>query len=367
MKKKHILQPLLKSMAVLTLIGGVVFQVTTAPLAMAETVQVTTYSLSEEEKTALREYTEAKISLAMQEFYLAFFEEMTTSFSEFSNQAWDSEVVDISAVLSPEQASLLDEIKTTYISSIGEHYYYLLETLTILGKSGREEAEAIVANYEAAAVDNGEEASLEAELAALTYTKEVILAMLDTNHQAIEYYTKESERKQADLLALLAQETIEADRLTTAVVSHAQGIATASQPPFPYDFTEMDKRIAELTAQLQVADTGNFQPADGQSGTGLVNPESQQGVNQEVANSGLGAGTGEVGGLGGGAAEVPDISGLGLAGASTVLGQAKVFPKPLGSQSKNLPKTSSQREILLILLGFITGFVSFLSFKIKKA
>lgn len=139
MKKKAIVKPLLTSAILLALLGGAILPTGAIPVVAAETSQSTTYHLTDDEKVAVREYIQAKMTIDMQEYRLAFLEGMMEEMASGSAEAaWDEEIADLKANLTAEQVVVLDELKANLIGSTAQHYHYLFETLTVAGKSGRE-------------------------------------------------------------------------------------------------------------------------------------------------------------------------------------------------------------------------------------
>ncbi|MDG3131770.1 LPXTG cell wall anchor domain-containing protein [Streptococcus suis] len=325
MKKKTLSRSILKSMLLLSLIGGMGVQLVTVPIATAETIQTASYNLTDEEKAAVREYTEAKLALAMQDFYLAFFEGMMNETTADSwNTVWEEEVADLNTTLTNEQVAVLDEIKATLIGSIGQHYHYLFETLTVAGKSGREEAANIVAKYEAT---EDEELRPEVELAMLTYAKEIIIEILDKNAKSIDNYVVSAEEKGQNLRQLLENENLDLEAIKTATVQYGQELSIASQPKFPYDFSEIDTRIIDLKMQLQTSDT---------SASITENPPYNEDDKDEQQNT-----------------QIDDKGSI----------YHNIMAENISSsdkQQKILPKTSDKTGTFLMIMGLIVGLFNLL-------
>lgn len=341
MKKKNLVLNLMKSVMVLGITGGMVFQTMTAPHVVAETVQVASYTLTEEEKTVVKEYLEAKMSIAMHEFYVAYWEEMNTNASSgFVNKALEEAQADIGEGLTSEQAALFAEVQSTLAGSINQHFHYMLETEKVMGGYGIPAAEAIVAEYDNTE-ENTEELAPEVELALAKYSKEVILEMLNKLNGAIEGYINYSKEAEADLLEVLSQDSIDKDALFVATTQYGQALVTASRPVFPYDFTELDARIAELTKQLQPTtsnnETGNVVDTSVISGkpeeqSGQDNIGNEQDQEEEESDSG---------------------------------DQNKVLPTNTAGKAKVLPKTASTTGALVSLLGFLVGAIGIRTIKTK--
>ncbi len=66
---------MLTSAILLALLGGAILPSGSVPVVAAETSQGTTYHLTDDEKVAVREYIQAKMTIDMQEYRLAFLEE----------------------------------------------------------------------------------------------------------------------------------------------------------------------------------------------------------------------------------------------------------------------------------------------------
>ncbi|MFX3653850.1 cell surface protein, partial [Streptococcus suis] len=75
-----------------------------------------------------REYIQAKMTIDMQEYRLAFLEGMREEMASGSAEAeWDEEIADLKANLTSEQVVVLDELEANVIVSIDQHYHYLFE------------------------------------------------------------------------------------------------------------------------------------------------------------------------------------------------------------------------------------------------
>ncbi|MFI3056137.1 hypothetical protein ODU50_03485 [Streptococcus sp. 2020WUSS084] len=103
MKKKAIVKSLLMSGIFLALLGGATLPSRAVPVVAAETSQSTTYHLTDDEKVAVREYIQAKMTIDMQEYGLAFLEGMMEETASGSAEAaWDEEIADLKASLTAE-------------------------------------------------------------------------------------------------------------------------------------------------------------------------------------------------------------------------------------------------------------------------
>ncbi|HEM6033389.1 TPA: LPXTG cell wall anchor domain-containing protein [Streptococcus suis] len=339
MKKKVIVKPLLTSAILLALLGGAILPSGAVPVVAAETSQSTTYHLTDDEKVAVREYIQAKMTIDMQEYGLAFLEGMMEEMASGSAEAtWDEEIADLKASLTAEQVVVLDELKANLIGSIAQHYHYLFETLTVAGKSGREEAAAIVSKYES----EDDASTPEAELAALKYAREVIVELLNKESAAIDNYIAYAEATGQELAGLLESGNSNLESITSATIGYGQALATASQPKFPYDFSEIDRQIAELTASLQ-------SKVEDKSTANIENTGAQ--TSQSVSNDSNDLQ--DVSGQGGG--QIFDVA-TGKGNISEA-GQKKVIPN---DKAKVLPKTSGKSGLPLTVLGLITIFAGWL-------
>ncbi|MBO4125508.1 LPXTG cell wall anchor domain-containing protein [Streptococcus suis] len=339
MKKKAIVKPLLTSAILLALLGGATLPSGAVPVVAAETSQSTTYHLTDDEKVAVREYIQAKMTIDMQEYSLAFLEGMMEEMASGSAEAaWDEEIADLKANLTAEQVVVLDELEANLIGSIAQHYHYLFETLTVAGKSGREEAAAIVSKYES----EDDASTPEAELAALKYAREVIVELLNKESAAIDNYIAYAEATGQELAGLLESGNSNLETITSATIGYGQALATASQPKFPYDFSEIDRQIAELTASLQskVEDksTANIENTGAQTSQSATNGSNDL---QDVPGQGDG--------------QISDVA-TGK-GSISEAGQKKVMPN---DNAKVLPKTSGESGLPLAVLGLITIFAGWL-------
>lgn len=118
MKKKAIVKSLLMSGIFLALLGGATLLSGAVPVVAAETSQSTTYHLTDDEKVAVREYIQAKMTIDMQEYRLAFLEGMMEEMASGSAEAaWDEEIADLKANLTAEQVVVLDELEANLIGS----------------------------------------------------------------------------------------------------------------------------------------------------------------------------------------------------------------------------------------------------------
>lgn len=221
--------------------------------------------------------------------------------------------------------------------AIAQHYHYLFETLTVAGKSGREEAAAIVSKYES----EDDASTPEAELAALKYAREVIVELLNKESAAIDNYIAYAEATGQELAGLLESGNSNLESITSATIGYGQALATASQPKFPYDFSEMDRQIAELTASLQskVEDksTAKTENTGVQTSQSATNGSNEQDI--------PGQGDGQISDVATGKGDISEA------------GQKKVIPN---DKAKVLPKTSGKSNLPLTVLGLITIFSSWL-------
>ena len=339
MKKKVIVKPLLTSVILLALLGGTILPSGAVPVVAAGISQSTIYHLTDEEKVVIREYIQAKMVIDIQEYRLAFFEgmmeEMTSSNAE---TAWDEEMADLKANLTAEQVVVLDELKANLIGSISQHYHYLFETLTVAGKSRREEAMVIVSKYES----EEETSTPESELAALKYAREVIVEILNKDSTAIDSYVTYAEATGQELARLLESGNSDSEAIMSATIKYGQDLATASQPKFPYDFSEIDRQIAELTASLQ-------SKIEDKSTVSTENTEMQTNHNTTNGSNDL--------------KDVPDEGNDQISDVATgkgnisEAGRKKVMTN---DKAKVLPKTSEKSGLPLTVIGLITIFAGWL-------
>ena len=331
MKNKKRMNRLVKCLLVLGIVGGTVFQpVPPSPVA-AETVQVASYTLTEEEATALQEYLEAKMSIAIHEFYVAYWEEMNANASSgFVNKALEEVQADIGEGLTSEQAALFAEFQSTLDSSINQHFHFMLEIEKVMGGYGIPAAEAIVAKYESEETD--EELAPEVELAVMQYMKGGILERIQNLSVAIEDYKKQFDDKAKILFKLWNQEPVDKSALLAATTQYGQALVVASRPEFLYDFTEIDKRIDELANQLK------------------PNNLTDNPVNREVGRktSSLSSVT---------------TSQKQQQGTWKTEVQDELVSIETAGTSKTLPKTASSTEMPLSLLGF---FLWILGMQVRK-
>lgn len=380
MKKKKLVRSLLASVTVLALAGAAFAPAASRwPVVAAETVQPRTYQLTDEEKAALSEYTHAKLTLEMQAFSLAFFQEMMKEMgTDEAKKIWNEELTEVKASLDEDGLALLDKIQSTLLSSIRQHYHYLNETLTVLGKSSREEAAAIVAKFEEEAAKEADEKSApEVELAVLLYSKELIIERLEQNSKAIDNYIADAEKNGKKLADMLASDSLDLETLEGAVISYGQDLAVASQPKYQYDFAELDMQIEALKAELAAAESGTGTSTDSSSETPASSTETASSSENAVPTPPSSSSNSETAGTSssstenqtGASHEEEDETSLGLAEDTDRLSgagqQIKVTPRT--KSVKVLPKTASQSTPLLAGLGLaIAGLATAMIYQGKK-
>lgn len=333
MKKNKMLKTLLQAGLALSLfVGATLPVVATLPVA-AETVQVKTYELTAEEKAGIEEYIHARLRVDMQEFYEIALKAMWDTALGTAAEVWEEGDPDIESGLTPEQLAVFKDVNQTLINSIATHYHFLWETRTVAGRFGLQEAKDIVAKYEA---EEDVELAPEVELAALKYTKELILETLAKNKEALADYGKYATEQGEAFKNYLQQETIDVDQLKAQATSYGQALATASQPEFPYDFTELDQRIEELKRQLEPKNQN-------QEGTGNVTPTPPP-----TPGNPDGSGSGETN----------QTDGTGETGPSKGSDTDK--------QVKILPKTSSNQGLLVSIWGLLVASLGMLILAKRK-
>ncbi|MBF0786585.1 MULTISPECIES: LPXTG cell wall anchor domain-containing protein [unclassified Streptococcus] len=331
MKKNKMTKTLLQAGLALSLLGGSTLPVfATLPVA-AETVQVKSYELTAEEKAGIEEYVHAKLRVDMQEFYETVLKGMWDTARETATKVWDEENAEIESGLTPEQIAVLKGIQQSLINSIATHYHYLWTMHVAVNGYGIQEAKDTIAKYE-----EGEEEELapEVELAVLKYMKELILDVLAKNKAVLADYEQYATEVENQFKELFLQETIDLEALNIKTIQYGQALATASQPEFPYDFTEMDQRIEELTRQL----------------------EPKEPATSGIENSTPTPGTGRQGGLESEASGQPD--GVGEIEPPKVV--------PTGESVKILPKTSSTQGLMMTLFGFFMASIGTLLIAKRK-
>ncbi|MFI3056136.1 LPXTG cell wall anchor domain-containing protein [Streptococcus sp. 2020WUSS084] len=179
-------------------------------------------------------------------------------------------------------------------------------------------------------------------MAALKYAREVIVELLNKESAAIDNYIAYAEATGQELAGLLESGNSNLETITSATIGYGQALATASQPKFPYDFSEMDRQIAELTASLQskVEDKSTAKTEN----TGVQTSQSATNGSNDLQT---------VPGQGGG--QISDLA-TGKGNISEA-GQKKVIPN---DNAKVLPKTSGKSSLPLTVLGLITIFAGWL-------
>ena len=166
--------------------------------------------------------------------------------------------------------------------------------------------------------------------------------MLNNESAAIDDYIAYAEATGQELAGLLESGNSNLESITSATIGYGQALATASQPKFPYDFSEMDRQIAELTTSLQskVEDksTANIENTGAQTSQSVTNDSNDL---QDVPGQGDG--------------QLSDVA-TGK-GSISEAGQKKVMPN---DKAKVLPKTSGKSGLPLTVLGLVTIFAGWL-------